>query len=191
MPSLSTYKKYMKSKGDTVADMIRNHSDFAMEETWDRDLTSKVCYIYDYFHDDDKEHNYGMTYENTTKTKIDAKFQISNYGSLSKDQPEVHIMFRPSQKLCDFNEDDELYYLEEYRKKYHREECINGLYIDIPDKQGVYHKWMICLKDVNEQFQKYFVLPCGYNLQWIRNENGKRIKQSMWCVLRSQSSYKM
>lgn len=153
------------------------------------DIQSKVAYIYDYFHDDQPELNYGMTYKNTTKTKIDIKFIISEYGSLSKDQPSAKIMFKPSFRPY-FNQGDSLYYLEEKRSRLGSEDVLVGCYIDIPDQNGIYHKWMICLQDIQgNQFQKYFVLPCGYNLEWIRTENNKRIKQKMWCVLRSQSSY--
>ena len=63
------------------------------------------------------------------------------------------------------------------------------MYLDVPDKKGVYHKHLICLKDIEQSFQKYFILPCGYKLQFIRKDEDKRIKQEIWCVLRSQSSY--
>lgn len=179
----STGKKYI-----TLGAKLKNDSDMLMNRLWDNDITAKQCYIYDYFHDNQPQLNVGMTYENTTKTPIDAKILITSYGSISKDQPELHVMFRPNQKFF-FNEDDELYYLEEYRKLYQNEVPV-GCYLDAPDKDGVYHKYLICLHDIrNNQFQKYFILPCDYNLEWIRNENGKRIKQRMWGVLKSQSSY--
>ena len=82
------------------------------------DIQSKVCYIYDYFHDDQPDKNVGMTYENTTKTKIDVKFIVKTYQSIDKDQVEYYIQFRPSQKVW-FEEGDELYYFEtDYRRKY-------------------------------------------------------------------------
>ena len=74
-------------------------------------------------------------------------------------------------------------------KKYHIEDIFVGMYLDVPDKDGIYHKHLICLKDVEQNFQKYFILPCDYKLQFIRKDGSKRIKQEMWCVLRSQSSY--
>ena len=59
-----------------------------------------------------------MTYENTTKTKIDAKFIVSSYGSIDKDQVAYHLMFRSSQPI-EFEPNDELYYYEtDYRKRY-------------------------------------------------------------------------
>lgn len=190
MPSLSTYKEYASiNGGSTIAERLKAHSDFAMEATWDNNIQSHPCYIYDYFHDDQPNLKSGMTYEKTTKTKIDAKLIIQEYGSLSKDQPSAHIMFRPSQPV-QFTPSDELYYYETtYTKKYLAEFPV-GLYIDIPDEKDIYHKWLICLKDIaGNQFQKYFVLPVTYQLCWIEHDRGKRIKRKMWSVLRSQSSY--
>lgn len=191
MPSLQTAKAIALAKNNnakTVGQIHKDNSDFAMEFTWDNDVNSKKCYIYDYKHDDEPSLNIGMTYENTKKTLIDAKIMVSSYGSISKDQPTLHCMFKPSQKEY-FEVDDELYYLEDYRKRYHMEDVFVGLYLDIPDKKGVYHKHLICMKDVEQNFQKYFILPCDYKLQWITEKADKRIKREMWCVMRSQSSY--
>lgn len=190
MPSLETARRIasIKNNGTKMIGQIhKENSDFAMEYTWDSDSASKVCYIYDFQHDDQPHLNVGMTYENTTKTKIDAKILISAYGSLAKDQPELQCMFKPSQKTY-FEESDELFYMEEYRKKYNMNDIFVGMYLDYPDKDGIYRKHLICLKDVEKDFQKYFILPCDYKLQFIRKDGEKRIKQEMWCVLRSQSS---
>ena len=191
MPSFETARRIASVKNNgakTIGQIHKEESDWLMLETWDNDEASKVCYIYDYFHDDQKDKNVGMTYENTTKTKIDAKILVSKYGSLAKDQPELQCMFKPGQKIY-FDESDELFYMEEYRKKYNIEDIFVGMYLDVPDKDGIYHKHLICLKDVEQNFQKYFILPCDYKLQFIRKDESKRIKQEMWCVLRSQSSY--
>lgn len=191
MPSLSTAKRISNVKTNsakTIGEIHKSNSYFAMEETWYTDKQAKTCYVYDYFHDDMKDLNVGMTYENTTKTKIDAKIIVTTYGSISKDYPTLLCQFKPSQKMM-FDENDELYYLEDYRKKYHTEDIFCGTYIDIPDGNGVYRKHMICMKDVEQDFQKYFILPCDYKLQWVEKTGSKKIKRSMWCALRSQSSY--
>lgn len=88
-----------------------------------------------------------MTYENTTKTKIDIKFILNEYGSFSKDQPTVKIMFRPSEKTF-YEPEDELYYLEERRKWLRADNPYLGNYIDIPDEKGIYRRWMIIVEDV-------------------------------------------
>lgn len=63
------------------------------------------------------------------------------------------------------------------------------VYIDIPNENGVYEKWLICDCDKSNQFLKYLVVPCEYNYHWIAEEGRNRIKHSIWGVSRSQSSY--
>ena len=79
MPSLDLYKKRLQQRGNTVGQDHKYNSDLIMEQTWDRDIQSKICYIYDYHHDDQWWKNTGITHEHTTKTRIDAKFVIAKY----------------------------------------------------------------------------------------------------------------
>ena len=195
MSVYESYKRKMKvdtcSTGknySTLGEKLKADSDQLMELTWDNDEQSKLCYIYDWKHDDSPNMNIGMTYENTTKTPIDAKILVSKYGSIDKDSPTLQCQFKPSQKEY-FTEADELFYMEEYRQKYHLDDIFVGMYLDVPDKKKVYHKHLICMKDVEQNFQKYFLLPCDYLLQWIQTKADKRYKRGMWCVLKSQSSY--
>ena len=192
MPSLQTARRVANAKNNgakTIGQIYKEQSDFVMEETFWNDPQSKVCYIYDYFHDDQPDKNVGMTYENTTKTKIDAKFIVKTYQSIDKDQVEYYIQFRPSQKVW-FEESDELYYFEtDYRRKYGVQDFPIGMMIDIPDDTGIYHKWLICSKEPANQFVKYLVLPCNYFLHWVENDGQNRYKRSMWVVLRNQNSY--
>lgn len=192
MPSLDTYRAKLNGKSGNPFPIVgrTNHTNanMAMEATWNNDIASRRCYIYDYFHDDDKAHNQGMTYEDTTKTEIDCKFLVTQYQSLAKDRVEYHIMFRPSQPLR-FDDDDELYYYEkDFVERYGATFPI-GLYIDIPDENAVYHKWLICMNELGNQFPKYSVLPCNYYYHWIEFNGGERIKRKMWGVSRSQNSY--
>lgn len=197
MPSLSTARRVASLKNNgakTIGQIYKENSDFAMEFTWDSDLQSKKCYIYDYEHDDyfidefgiTRSLAEGMTYENTNKTPIDAKFIVKTYQSMDKDQVEYYIQFRPSQKLR-FDEGDELYYFEKIRKRYNVTFPI-GEYLDIPDDTGVYHKWLICRAEPANQFPKYLILPVDYELTWIELNGNERIKRRMWAVLRMQSS---
>ena len=159
-----------------------------MEQTWDNDIQSKICYIYDFYHDDQPRLAEGMTYENTTKTRIDAKFIVKSYQSMDKDQVEYYIQFKPTQKTH-FSEGDELYYFEtDYRKKYHNDNFI-GLFIDIPNDENIYEKWMILRTEPANQFPKYLILKCNYELMWIENNGTEKIKRRMWSVLKIQSSY--
>lgn len=190
MPSLDTARRMSKIKNNnarTVGQIIKEQSDFLMEETWDNDPQSRICYIYDYKHDDMPSLNKGMSYVNTTKHQIDAKFIITKYSSISSDQVEYHLMFRPSQNF-EFDEDDELYYFEtDYANKYRSNFAI-GLYCDVPDDRGVYHKWLVVAKEVANQFVKFSILPCDYKLCWIENRDNKRYKRQMWGCLRDQKS---
>lgn len=191
MPSLEVMRRVSATKNNnakTIGQIHKENADWAIEYTWYNDPASKVCYIYDYSHDDSPNDNIGMVYDSTTKTRIDAKIILKTRGSIDKDQQELYCQFKPSQEEY-FTESDELFYMEDCRKKYHLDDVFVGMYIDIPDKKMVYHKYLICAKNVEENFQKYFILPCDHKLQWITCKDGKRIKRQMWCVLRSQSSY--
>lgn len=199
MPSLQTARRVANAKNNgakTIGQIYKEQSDWAMEQTFENDIATKTCYIYDHFHDDffTDEHGItrslaeGMTYENTNKTKIDAKFIIKSYQSMDKDQVEYYLMFRPSQ-LVRFNEGDDLYYYEtDFKKRYSATFPI-GLWVDLPDDRGVYHKWLICRNEPANQFPKYLILPANYELMWVEKNNEKRIKRRMWCVLRQQMSY--
>lgn len=191
MPSLQTARRVANAKNNgakTIGQIYKEQSDFLMEETWDNNIQSKVCYIYDYFHDDQPELQDHMTYENTTKTRIDAKFIVSQYGSISKDQVAYHLIFKPSQPL-EFNDGDELYYFEtNYRRKYNIPfPC--SLYIDIPNEKGIYEKWLIINGEQGNQFIKYNVLPCNYRFEWVETSGQNRYKRRMWGVDRQQLNY--
>ena len=186
-----TTGKYTSQNGmdkTTLGQQYKSESDMLMDELWWNDPQSKVCYIYDYFHDDQPDLKDHMTYSHTTKTRIDAKFIVKSYQSIDKDQVEYYLQFRPSQKV-EFDPKDELYYYEtEYRQRYGSEFPI-GCYCDIPDDKGVYRKWLICAAEPANQFPKYLILPINYKLQWVEKDKGTRIKRQMWSVLRSQNSY--
>ena len=191
MPSLQTARRVANAKKNgakTIGQIYKEESDWAMEQTWDNDIQSKICYIYDFYHDDQPRLAEGMTYENTTKTRIDAKFIVKSYQSMDKDQVEYYIQFKPTQKTH-FSEGDELYYFEtDYRKKYHNDNFI-GLFIDIPNDENIYEKWMILRTEPANQFPKYLILKCNYELMWIENNGTEKIKRRMWSVLKMQSSY--
>ena len=195
MSAYDFYQRKMKVNGNstgksysTLGEKLKSDSDMVMELTWNNDPQSKICYIYDFYHDDQPRLAEGMTYENTTKTRIDAKFIVKSYQSMDKDQVEYYIQFKPTQKTH-FSEGDELYYFEtDYRKKYHNDNFI-GLFIDIPNDENIYEKWMILRTEPANQFPKYLILKCNYELMWIENNGAEKIKRRMWSVLKMQSSY--
>ena len=193
---MSAYSQYRKrfeinpttNTPTTLGQKIKAESDQMMERTWEADLQAKVCYIYDYLHDDQPDKKDHMTYEYTTKTRIDAKFIMKTHQSLDKNQTEYYLQFKPSQKL-DFVPEDDLYYFEtDYRQKFWTEFPI-GLYVDIANEKGIYEKWLIVGKEISNQFTKYLILPVTYPLVWIERNGQKKIKHRMWAVSRAQASY--
>lgn len=191
MPSLSTSKRasaIITNGAKTLGQIHKENADWAMEYTWDTDPQSKICYIYDYFHDDQPRLKDHMTYRNTTKTRIDAKFIVKSHQSIDKDQVEYYLQFKPSQPV-EFDQNDELYYFEtDYRQRYGVEFPI-GCYVDIPDDKMVYRKWLICGAEIANQFPKYLILPCTYEMMWVEKNAQDRIKRRAWAVPRSQKSY--
>lgn len=192
MPSLETARRMhsvMTNGAKTIGQMHKEFADFTMEQTWDDDIQSRECFIYDYMHDDTPtEMDHIVHADDTTKTKIEAKFIISSYGSIDKDQVAYHLLFKPSQKI-DFEEGDDLYYYEtDYKQRYGSSHFI-GMYIDIPNDDNIYYRWLICDYEEANQFVKYVVLPCDYRFQWVQIINGKKYKRQMWGTTRSQNSY--
>lgn len=191
MPSLTTARRIASAKSNnasTIGQIHKENSDWTMEETFWNDPQSKVAYIYDYLHDDQPDKKDHMTYETTTKTRIDVKLIVKTYSSIDQDQPEFYCQFKPSQKI-EFDEGDELYYYEtEYRKKYGMEFPL-GLFMDIPDDRGIYRKWLVCEKELANQFPKYLILPIDHLFMWIEKDGAKVYKRKMWGVNRSQKSY--
>ena len=187
MPSLSAYKRRLNG-GSTVGEIAKTQADLVMEVTWDNDIATRDCYLYDFYHDDSLAVCEGMTYENTVKTKVRAKFLVTAYQTLSKDLVEYDLMLKPTFPRT-FKEGDELYYYQrDFADKYGAKFPV-GLYVDIPDDRGVYQKWLICGIDLMPQFIKCEIIPITYKLQWIEERDGHRYKRAMWCALRSQSSY--
>lgn len=180
MPSLDLYKKMLGSP-KTIGEAHKIESDKIMDWTFWNDIGAKKAYIYDYYHDDEPLVYYPMHPERSkTKTEIDIKFIVNAYNSENKDQVGYHIQFRPGQK-CPLS-----YYTEMYSKKYEAFFPI-ALYIDIPDEQGVYRKWLITetANWLGLQFPTYYVLPIDHIFQWIHNG----VKYQMCGVGRSQNSY--
>ena len=152
-----------------------------IESSWYDDPASTVGWFYDWEHDDEPDKNYGMHPEQSkTKIPIDIKYSVITYRSLAKDEVDSRIMFKPSYK-CNIP-----YYDEKFRKL---TDGIfpTGLYVDIADKDDIYHRWLVIntADTSNNDFPTWSILPCGHKFQWMF----AGIKQEMWGVERSQSSY--
>lgn len=185
MLSFDDYKKKANNAG-TIGQQLKMMSDEVMQETFDNDLQTRQCYIYDYYHDDQADMEYGYN-PSLSKTKIPVKlkFIVKTYKSMAKDDPEYHIMFEPDVWNSMSCKPD--WFVKNYERL--GIEFPVGLYVDIPDDRGIYRKWMVMYYEVANQFVKCGVLRCNYLFKWIENDGVYRHKRKMWGINASQSSY--
>ena len=178
MPSLEIYRKLHDG---TTGQERKRQSDKIMDFTWWNDIQSRVAYLYDYYHDDYKMQLDDLDSSNDPKKiPIDIKFVQSSSQTYEKDYVTYHLQLRPEQE-CNVE-----YYNELFQQRYNATFPI-GLYIDIPDEQGKYNKWLVVDKaNYNvTQFPTFEILRCDKVFQYIVD----RKKYEIAGVLRSQSSY--
>ena len=158
-----------------------------IEHTWNDDPASMIAWFYDWEHDDERNKNKDLHPENSkTKIPIPIKYIVTSYKSLSKDEVDVSIMFKPSY-VCNVP-----YYEDKFRMPTDSIFPV-GLYCDIKDEdgllgnKGVWNRWLVVATadSSNHDFPTWAILPCGYKFQWM--SGGK--KKEMWGVERSQNSY--
>lgn len=207
LPSLDTVRKIRQENNyTTIGSQLKEMSDFGMQETWSNDIQSRICYIYDYEHDDQFDESKSGGYDpslSKSKIKVNLKFIVKEYRSLAKDEPEYHIQFSPNDwnkrfkfdsngQLSNFTpdndeQDDLKKTFEERYNKYGIQNFI-GSYLDIPDDRGVYWKWLICYFEEANQFVKLGILKCNYLFRWLYNDGLNKYKRCMWGVQRTQAS---
>ena len=179
MPSFELYKKLHTAT--SIGDAHKKESDMVMEATWDTDINTRVCYLYDYWHDDHKTQLTNLdSVKDPKKVAISLKWRRSSNQTYEKDIVTHHIQMKPSQKM---NVD---YYPSFFENRYNATWPV-GLYCDIPGEDGVYNRWLI-VATANfhvPQFPTFEVLPCDKVFNWIYK--GKKYK--MAGCLRSQNSY--
>jgi hypothetical protein len=99
--SLSALNSYYGAAA-SIGKQIKADADRIMDETFDLDVTTRLCYLYDYFHDDAVTRDlceYGANYapsEGSAKIPVKLKFLIKNYKSMAKDDPDYYIQFTMS-----------------------------------------------------------------------------------------------
>ena len=191
MPSFDAYRKMYgitpsTPNGKVTNGMIRkNQSDKIMDWTWDEDMQSKKIYLFDYFHDNERNLNRNMKpYDDPLKFEVDAKFMINSHNSESKDQVGYLIQFRPS---FEWEEESKLSYYKEVLERKYGAEFPMGLYACIPDEKGRYRRWIVeqPADHLGHQFPTWFVIPCDYKYQWVT----KFKKYECWGSSRVQNSY--
>ena len=78
MPSFEDMQKRYNSVG-TVGQQLKQMSDEVMQATFDDNITTKQCYIYDYHHDDQADMEYGYNPAlSETKIPVKLKFIVRN-----------------------------------------------------------------------------------------------------------------
>ena len=179
MPSFDLYKKI--NSATSIGMVHKQESDMVMEATWDRDINTRVCYLYDYWHDDHRTQLTNLDSVNDPKkVAISLKWRKNSSQTMDKDTVTNHIQMKPSQEMCVD------YYPAFFEERYQATWPV-GLFVDIPDEKGNYNRWLI-VRIANyhvAQFPTFEVLPCDKILNWIYK--GK--KNKMAGCLRSQNSY--
>lgn len=96
MPSFEDMQKLYMNVG-THGQQLKAMADDVMQQTFDTDIGTKQCYIYDYYHDDQFDEGlYGYNpVLSKTKIPVKLKFIVKAYKSAAKDDPEYHILFEP------------------------------------------------------------------------------------------------
>lgn len=178
MNMMNSYKFRMSRIGNTMGQALKQQSDVILDKTWDRDIQSKQCYIYDYWHDPDIFPELKKL-EHQGRTPVDAKVLRIGSNTTSKDQTDFMIQFRPHYS-CPFDLEND-YTNDKYL---YPETFPIGLYVDIPNADGKYEKWMIVLNNIDFQFPTYIILPCNYKFTWVLD--GKKYR--MWGIWNSRNS---
>ena len=186
MPSFEDMQRLTANVG-THGQQLKAMADMVIQETFDNSIDTRLCYIYDYYYDDQFENGLSGYNPALSKTKIPVKlkFIVKTYKTVSKDDPEYHIMFEPD--VWNSMSCKPQWFVDGYQKYDIRFPV--GLYCDIPDDRGVYQKWLIVYDEVANQFPKFGVLKCNYLFTWIKDDGIHRYKRKMWGVEKSQSSY--
>ena len=104
----------------------------------------------------------------------------SSSQTYNKDAVTVHLQLRPEQK-CN------VWYYEKLFKQRYNATFPVALYVDIPDEQGIYNRWLVVQKaNYNvTQFPTFEILRCDKVFQYVID----RKKYWIAGVLQSQNSY--
>lgn len=180
---MSCFDSYRsRYQGRTMGQILKEQSDDIMNDTWWNDISSAVGYLYDYYHDSEPSKLRGLNSDrDALKTPIDVKVLKNASQTYEKDQVTTHIQLRPNQTM------NVEYYKECFEDRYSSIFPI-GLYIDIPDSDGSFNRWLIVEKANNynvRQFPTFEILPCDKIFQYIV----KGVKHQIAGTLRSQNSY--
>lgn len=184
MLSFNDMKSIYNNAG-SIGQQLKVMADDAMQATFDNDIATRQCYIYDYYHDDDADKEYGYD-PSLSKNKIPVKlkFIIKEYKSVTKNDPEYHIMFEPDVWNSMSCKPD--WFVKQYESL--QIQFPIGLYCDIPDDRGIYHRWIITYTETANQFPRFGVLKCNYLFKWVIDDGMNRYKRKVWGIERAKTS---
>lgn len=148
----------MRSKGSNLGYAMKKQSDMLLDRVFTQDADYKTGNLYD-------------CYGNLLERNVEYKFQFARVFSITKDQVEFYIQFRP------------LYHPEKIYKWEDGKERL-GFYLDVPDDTGEIRKWLIIGRN-DKNFVRYNALRCNWTLKFIKD--GKIY--SVLGVLRERNSY--
>lgn len=138
----------MQRHGSTSSMTRRNQSDMIMNATFKRDVAYQQVLV--------THLPSGMK-----NKKYDAKYLVHTYYSITGDNIDYYLEFRPHVKLP------------------------IGSYVDVKDDSGERHRWMIVARDDRPQFPQHYILKCNWTLKWIHNG----VNYECLGVKRTQNSY--
>jgi len=187
------YKNRMASRGRNMGEVLKRQADMIMDATFTRDIAYRKCYLLDkdtIFPEQTLE-GYkkaksvfvGKSKYDPTKIKgfkpIDAKYLVHTYYSISGDNIDYYLQFRPLAHGINPN-------------------IRVGAFIFVPDDLGVYNLWLIVAKDDRPQFPQFYILKVNLLLKWYIGDDevpsfeGAHVDTGTyfsWAVQRIQSSY--
>lgn len=138
----------MQRHGSTSSETRRNQSDMIMNATFRRDVAYQQVLV-------------THLPSNMKNKPFDAKYLVHTYYSITGDNIDYYLEFRPHVKLP------------------------IGSYVDVKDDAGKLQRWMIVARDDRPQFPQHYILKCNWVLKWIHNG----VNYECLGVKRTQNSY--
>ena len=163
--NITSYKNYLSSRGNNLAQVKRNQSDVIMNSTFTLDPTYKKVYILT------KD---GWKWE-------DAKYQFHTAPSISKDAVDYYLQFRPK---VHYPVGSYIIVPDDTSPNINLE----GSEISNPFSQPIEKRtqwWIIVGRDEANAYVRYMILKCDWDFRWIYK--GKLM--SCWACSKSASSY--
>ena len=174
MITFNIYKEALNNKGKNLSEIRKKDSARVVNSTFFGDVGYKKAYILN--------PNKGWEY-------VDVKYSRHSKQSISSDAVDYYLQFRPyinypigTYVFIPNDESDEIGFSEEAPVDPFVDENFQSIF----DSGKL---WMIVDRDNANEFVRYMILQCDYNVKWIEKYNG--IKKILHCygITRTQNSY--